>query len=56
MQKKKKKTNPQHFCVPEDCMLLEGGLLYGFIGFFLTVCGFSINPLQQAAVNPHEAL
>ena len=32
MQKKKKKTNPQHFCAAEDCMLLEGGVLYGFTG------------------------
>ena len=32
MQKKKKKTTPQHFCVPKDCMLLEGGVLYGFTG------------------------
>ena len=35
MQKKfiqKKKTPPQHFCVAEDCMLLEGGVLYGFTG------------------------
>ena len=29
-KKKKKKTTPQHFCVAEDCMLLEGGVLYGF--------------------------
>ena len=27
-----KKTTPQHFCVAEDCMLLEGGVLYGFTG------------------------
>ena len=26
------KTTPQHFCVAEDCMLLEGGVLYGFTG------------------------
>ena len=34
IQKKKKKTTPQHFCVVEDCMLLEGGVLYGFTGAF----------------------
>ena len=33
IQKKIKKTIPQHFCVAEDCMLLEGGVLYGFTGF-----------------------
>ena len=32
MQKEKKKTTPQHFCVAEDYMLLEGGVLYGFTG------------------------
>ena len=32
IQKKKKKTTPQHFRVAEDCMLLEGGVLYGFTG------------------------
>ena len=32
IQKKKKKITPQHFCVAEDCMLLEGGVLYGFTG------------------------
>ena len=32
---RKKKTTPQHFCVAEDCMLLEGGVLYGFTGFKL---------------------
>ena len=25
-------SNPQHFCVTEDCLLLEGGILYGFTG------------------------
>ena len=30
---KEKENNPtQHFCVAEDCMLLEGGVLYGFTG------------------------
>ena len=29
---KEKKTTPQHFCVAENCMLLEGGVLYGFTG------------------------
>ena len=32
IQKKKNKTTPQHFCVAENCMLLEGGVLYGFTG------------------------
>ena len=32
LQKKKKKTTPQHFCVAEDCKLLEGGVLYDFMG------------------------
>ena len=32
IHKNKKKTTPQHFCVAEDCMLLEGGVLYGFTG------------------------
>ena len=27
-----KENHPQHFCVAEDCMLLEGGVLYGFTG------------------------
>ena len=31
IQKKKKKTIPQHFCVAEDCMLLEGGVLFCFM-------------------------
>ena len=30
---KEKETTPQHFCVAEDCMLLEGGVLYGFTRF-----------------------
>ena len=30
IQKKKMKTTPQLFCVAEDWMLLEGGVLYGF--------------------------
>ena len=32
-----KLTQPIHlyFCVPEDCMLLEGGVLYGFTGVIL---------------------
>ena len=34
IHKKKKKTTPQHFCVAEDCMLQEGGVLYGFTGFY----------------------
>ena len=34
LQKKKKNTTPQHFCVAEDCVLLEGGVLYGFTGIF----------------------
>ena len=29
---KKKEITQQHFCVAEDCMLLEGGVLYGFTG------------------------
>ena len=33
IQIKKKKTTPQRFCVAEDCMLLEGGVLYGSTPF-----------------------
>ena len=29
------KTTQQHFCVAEDCMSLEGGVLYGFTGLDL---------------------
>ena len=32
IQKKKKKTTPQHYCVAEDCMLLEGGCSVCFYG------------------------
>ena len=32
INRKRKRTTPQHFCVDEDCMLLEGGVLYGFTG------------------------
>ena len=31
----KEETTPQHFCVAEDCMLLEGGVLYGFTGILI---------------------
>ena len=30
------KTTPQHFCVADDCMLLEGGVRYGFTGTMST--------------------
>ena len=47
-QKKKKKTTPQHFCVAEDCVLLEGGVMYGFTGSnFTTVPGSTeLNKVQ----------
>ena len=32
IQKEKKETTPQHFCVAEDCMLLEGGCSVWFYG------------------------
>ena len=32
-KKKKKKSTPQHFSVAENCLLLEGGVLFGFMGF-----------------------
>ena len=34
IQKKKKKTTRQHFCVAEDFMLPKGCVLYGFTGKF----------------------
>ena len=44
-RKRKKKTTPQHLCVAEDCMLLKGGVLYGFTGTFINFIvpgGFSL--------------
>ena len=28
-------NHPQHFCVAEDCILLDGGVLYDFTGALL---------------------
>ena len=58
IQKKDKKTTPQHFCIAEDCVLLEGGVLYGFTGLLRTCCPRPALPGPHAAHHhhrPHEA-
>ena len=41
IQKKKMKTTPQIFCVAEDWMLLDGGVLYGFTHHSRSECKLS---------------
>ena len=36
------KTTPQLFCVAEDWMLLEGGVLYGFTRVKLAVSSYKV--------------
>ena len=50
IQKKKKKTIPQHFCVAEDCMLLEVGVLYGFTGTDI------VWPVVHVSAEQHDLL
>ena len=50
IQKKKKETTPQHFCVAEDCMLLEGGVLCGFTRPSLTWTAVATNRYLTTAV------
>ena len=51
IQKKKKKTTPQYFCVAENCMS-EGGVLYGFtdlVELHWQVGGLEVQRNQLAA-------
>ena len=42
-----REIHPTHFCVAEDCMLLEGSVLYGFTGGH--VLSSDVNPRQLDA-------
>ena len=50
IQKEKMKTTPQLFCVAEDWMLLEGGVLYGFTRFWAHLEKSYIPPVSYIAV------
>ena len=56
IQKKKKKTTPQHFCVAEDCMLLEGGVLYGFSGKGTVAGSLRVESEVQNSIITHKTL